>query len=273
MIESIHQSSLGMGLRCGEQFRRRYGLGHIIPPSIAAARGTGVHEASKVNLRQKIITGRDMPLSDILDAARDGYVHAFEKANGQVYLPKEDWPAKKRLMAEGQEDAIRCAKLYLEKVAPGLRPKAVEEPFRLDVGLDLPLAGIMDYQEEPRVGDLKTASRSWRDGRINEEIQPVFYSFVHEAERGIRPDFVYHILVARRGKDGRVTSEGLQEQSIVPTDAHYHGLFAKLRTFIRMIQAGVFPPANPGSWWCAEKWCGYWATCPYVGNAKQTNWI
>jgi hypothetical protein len=30
------------------------------------------------------------------------------------------------------------------------------------------------------------------------------------------------------------------------------------------IEAGFFPPASSGGWWCSPKMCGYWPTCPYV---------
>jgi len=30
------------------------------------------------------------------------------------------------------------------------------------------------------------------------------------------------------------------------------------------IKTGIFPPTNPDSWWCSEKWCGYWDdVCPF----------
>ena len=269
-MKAIHQSSLGMAFRCGEQFRRRYLEKEIIPPGIAAGRGTGVHAASKVNLLQKLKSQKDMPLSDIQDATRDGYVKAFK--NG-VYLAKEDQPAKDKLLNEGLEDALRCSKVYLEAVAPQINPIAIEEPFHIEVpGIELPLEGTMDYQEKPKVGDLKTTSMKWPEGRINGEIQPVFYCFSHESTTNIRPEFIYHILIARRGKDGP-TSEELQEQKLTPTDAHYHALFAKIRMFETMLNKGVFPPANPTAWWCDPKWCGYFYTCPYVGNNLPKQWI
>jgi hypothetical protein len=270
MINEIHQSSLGMAFRCGEQFRRRYIENEIIPPSVAAGRGTGVHAGNKANLRQKIVSGEDLPESDILDATRDGFVHALR--NG-VYLPQDEISEKNRIINNGLNDAIRCAKLYKAEVAHTIKPKAVEEPFRVDVGLPLFLGGTMDYQETPRVGDLKTAGLKWQEGRIEKEIQPVFYSYVHEKQTGVRPEFVYHILIARRGKEGNPTSTKLQEQSITCTDNHYHALFAKFRMFIKMLETGTFLPANPSSWWCSPKWCGYFQTCPYVGNSLPKKWI
>jgi len=269
VINSIHQSTLNMALRCGEQFRRRYIEGEIIPPSIAAGRGTAVHKANEVNLKYKVIKKADLPLGDLQDAARDAYVETFSAG---VWLPKEERSAKTRLLNDGLNDALRCIKVYRKKVAPKINPIAIEQPFMIDVGLDLPLAGRMDYQEEPVVGDLKTASVKWQNGRISQEIQPVFYSFVHERERGVRPKFQYHILVARRGKDGNPTSEEYQPLEYKPTDKAYKALFAKLQLFIQMLKSGIFPPSNPTAWWCNEKWCGYWHTCRYMGNGAG-RWI
>jgi len=270
MVEAIHQSTLNMALRCGEQFRRRYIEGEIIPPSIAAGRGTAVHKANEVNLKHKVVKQEDLPLEDLQDAARDAYVHTF--SNG-VYIPKKDLPAKNRLLNDGLNDAIRCTKVYRREVAPHIKPISIEQPFQIDVGLELPLAGRMDYQEEPVVGDLKTASMKWQKDRINREIQPAFYSFVHEQERGIRPLFRYHVLIARRNKEGQPTSEEYQPLEYTPSEKDYKALFAKLQLFIQMLKSGVFPPANPTAWWCSERFCGYWYTCPYVGNNLPKKWF
>ena len=258
-IEAIHQSTLGMATRCGEQFRRRYIDNHIIPPGIAAGCGTGVHAGSKVNFRQKIVTKQDLPVSDIQDATRDGFVKAFQ--NG-IYLPKEKKPEKNNIINEGLNKALRLSTLYREAVAPGIQPIATEEPFKIDIGLDLPLAGTMDWQEKAKVDDLKTAGKSWSEGQIFKEIQPVFYSMVHEHEKGVRPDFTYHILVdLKRGPK-------LQQQTITADQVGkmYGALTLKIKTMIKMLKAGIFMPANPASWWCSADWCGYYETCPYVGN-------
>jgi hypothetical protein len=125
----------------------------------------------------------------------------------------------------------------------------------------------MDYQEVPVVGDLKTASKSWPKGRIKSEIQPIFYSYSHEKIIGVRPRFVYHILVDTSA------NTTLQTQDIFPSESHYIGLKAKCLLFCRTLESGIFMPANPGAWWCSERWCGYWATCVYVGNAPAKKWV
>ena len=264
MIQSIHQSTLNMALRCGEQFRRRYMEGEIIPPGIPAGRGTGVHKANEVNLTHKVKTKEDMPLTDLQDVARDAYVHSFR--NG-VYLSKEEMSEKSSLLNRGLNDTIRCTKLYLDEVAPQIKPIAIEEEFSIDVGLGLPLKGRQDYQEEPRVGDLKTTTMKWPEGRIKQEIQVPFYSYAFEYTKGMRPEFRYDVLIARSGKDGKPTSTSYQPLTHTCSDADYSALFAKLRLFIEMLKAGIFPPTSPTNWVCSPKWCGYYSTCPYVGNS------
>jgi hypothetical protein len=65
-------------------------------------------------------------------------------------------------------------------------------------------------------------------------------------------------LVGLNGRDRALRVEGTQSHD------------DQARTILRMqeaiasIDAGFFPPAPQGVWWCSAKWCGYHATCPYV---------
>lgn len=264
MIEAIHQSSLNMILRCGEQFRRRYMMGEIIPPGIAAGRGTGVHAANEANLKQKIFSGVDLPIGDMKDAARDGYVRAFK--NG-VYIPRDQVSQKTQLLNNGLNETLELTKLYGDEVAPEIEPVEVEREFFIDVGLPIPLAGKIDIERKAKVDDLKTSSKKWPEGQIEKEIQPAFYSYVHEKETGVRPEFVYHILrVLKRGAERQI-------QRMTPTDVHYNALFAKLHGMVRMIETGVFPYANPTEWYCNPRWCGFYDTCKGVGNSPTKLWV
>jgi len=246
MIEAIHQSNLNMALRCGEQLRRRYIEGEIIPPGIAAGRGTGLHGANEVNMKQKVKTKEDLPLSDLKDAARDAFIGAFR--NG-IYLAKENRPAKEQILNDGLNATLRLTGLYHEEVAPEIEPIEVERPFYIEIpGVPLPLAGRMDIQRVAKVDDLKGAGKSWAEGQINQEIQPIFYCLAHEYETKVRPEFIYHILVdLKRGPKRQV-------QKLTPTDNHYHALIKKMQMFCRSLEAGIFLPANPSSWWCSERW-------------------
>lgn len=262
-MDTISQSKLGMALRCGEAARRRYIDGEILPPNIARARGTGVHQASKVNLSQKIQSRMDLPLDDLKDAARDGYIKSFSQG---IYLTPDEVPSKNSLINEGLNDTIRCTEKYHEAVAPTYQPLTVEEPFTIDVGLPVALTCIMDIGEQGRVGDLKTASVSWPGDRIHQEIQPPFYSFMHERKHGFTPVFQYDILVPLKEQTKH------QIQVKICSEKDYRALFAKIGIVIEMFKRGFFPPSNPSAWWCSPKWCGYHSTCPYVGNKLPKKW-
>jgi hypothetical protein len=264
MIQEIHQSMLNMALRCGEQFRRRYIEGEIVPPSIAVIRGKAVHKANEVNLAAKIKTGRDEPLEVLLDAVEHTY---FTEARGGIYLARAEIPEKHKILENGLNQTIGLTRLYHAEVAPEIAPVHVERKFVIDAGFSLPLAGMMDIEQADTIDDIKTSNAKWPETRINEEIQPAFYSFAYEHEFGRRPWFKYHILIPYKGGPQR------QLQKWRAEDADYSALRARILILERILRTGLFAPASPGAWWCQEKWCGYWMTCPYVGNALPGRWV
>jgi len=265
MVKSIHQSSLGMMIRCAEAFRRRYIEGEKVPPSIAMARGTAVHRVNEENLSYKQISEADLPVNDMTDVARDSYYQAFEPYGGSPYLTREEKNQKDKLMNEGLNDAVKLTGLYANQVAPTItKVIAIEHEFKIDLGvpgITLPIAGRIDYTNDiSQLSDLKTVKRSWAEGQIEKELQPIFYSIAHEVEHGMRPRFVYNILVALK-KEAK-----LQVQDIVISDRQLQILVTRLVAFCKALETGTFLPADMGHWFCSEKYCGYYQTCKFVGN-------
>jgi len=273
MITAIHQSILNMFLKCGEQGRRRYIENEIIPPGIAALRGTGTHKGAEINHKQKIETHTDLPLSDIKDATRDAYVHKAKKDG--IYLPKELVSQKNTILNIGLIDALRCTECYHKDIAPNIQPVAAEERIEpIEIGLELPLSIKIDYwQQNHKLGDLKTAGMKWQKDRITQEIQPVLYSLGYLITYKKNPTFRYDITIARHGKDGNATSIEADHQEMTATNQDYSALYAKMEALIEMLKTGIFPPSNQNNWWCDPKWCGFWYTCKFVGNAPAKKWI
>jgi len=89
-MEAITQSMLGMFLRCPHQFERRYLRGEIIPPGIAARRGSATHE--------------DLPVGDLRDAARDHYVRLVKEEG--VFISKDQLPEKEKLLTGTTRTAL-----------------------------------------------------------------------------------------------------------------------------------------------------------------------
>jgi hypothetical protein len=124
------------------QFERRYLRGEIIPPGIAARRGSATHKALQLNHKQKLHTQADLPTSDLRGAAREHYVKLITGEG--VFIPKDQIAEKDTLLAKGLHAAIRLTKLFRESLVPSVQLLQVEEKMTLDACLDLPLQGTID---------------------------------------------------------------------------------------------------------------------------------
>lgn len=77
-VAHISASQLVTFARCPEQWRRRYIEGDIIPPGIAALRGSGVHKGAETAMRSKIETHANMRPAEVVDIAVAGFDARYE---------------------------------------------------------------------------------------------------------------------------------------------------------------------------------------------------
>jgi hypothetical protein len=243
-------------------------LGQIIPPAVPMGMGRGLHKAAEVNFKQKVISHEDLPEIDLLDAARDAYVHTFDEG---VYLAPEERGKKEQLLSDGLDSTISLTKLHRREVAPQIQPKVdgVEKRFKIDIGADLPILGYIDLiTDRNEIVDHKATKRSWPKGKIQKDMQPVFYSIGYRHLTGdeVPPIFRFFIHV-------NLKTPKVQTQEHIVDYKQQVALIARIRTMIAMINKGVFPPANPGDWVCSPRWCGYYQSCEFVGNGKPSTWV
>ena len=64
----LSPSSINMFLRCQYQWYLRYVEGLKVPPKSALVVGLAFHKGEEINFSQKVETGEDLPLDDVLDA-------------------------------------------------------------------------------------------------------------------------------------------------------------------------------------------------------------
>lgn len=257
MIRSISKSSLSMFLRCPVQWERRYVYEERIPPGIAARRGGAVHKAAQVNHEQKIISGQDLPASDLQDAARDYYVNTI-KENG-VFIPKSQLSEKNELLNEGLNTSVRLAKLYRDDVAPTIQPQLVEEKLEIDAGFEVPIVGIVDvYTADKRLPDFKSADKSPAQGIADTSLELTFYAGLVAHATGEWPAEVSldYLVDLKKGPkyDPQKSHRGPRDWDV---------LMQRVQLMLEQIRAGIFPPCDPGSWVCSERWCGFALTCKW----------
>jgi hypothetical protein len=152
------------------------------------------------------------------------------------------------------------AGLYAEEVAPIYQPAFVEESYRIVIEKSpYDLLAIMDLADENgSVVDLKTAGKSKTQKEVDTSEQLTFYALVYKAKTKKLPDRV----VLETLVDTKVPKR--QPLVSVRDDQDLKVLVARVNTMIDGLGKGVFVPAQPTSWQCGPRWCGYYPTCKYV---------
>ena len=257
MLEHLSVSQLVLFCRCGEQYRRRYIEGEIVPPGIAARIGSGVHKAAEVNWREKIRTGYDLPLDAVQDVAAQSYDKSLEEG---VFFAPEEAPRAAAALAEGKDAAVALAALWHRDLAPHIRPALVEEEILLNLpGVPLPVVTILDlYTEDGALRDLKTAARKWPEDKAHGSNQPTAYREAVKMATGAYPEKIYFDVLV----NGKAPALQTLETS---RDAEDTAILAKkFQLMCRALDAGIFQPAQPDAWCCSPRFCGYYYTCPHI---------
>lgn len=248
-------------LRCPEQFRRRYIEGDILPPGIAAHVGSGLHGAAELNFTEKLITGEDQPKSILQDAAATAYRARLDRDG--VFVCHAEMPSLQKDLAAGLDMAVKLVDPFFE-FAPEIQPSLVEHKSSIDVEGLPRITGTVDlYTVDKRLSDLKTAKRTWSQQQADTTTQLTIYREFVKRELGTPPD-TYTI-------DCFVKTKTPKYESVktVRNDEDFEVLANKMRLMMRMVNAGIFPPADPGSWVCSPRFCGYYLTCTYIAAHRR----
>jgi PD-(D/E)XK nuclease superfamily len=261
-LRFISQTMINQWDRCPAQFEKVQIEGIRIPPGIAARIGTGTHAGADVNHRAKIITGEDEPLDVVLDAARDGYLHAV--VDGGVFVPHEELSSAKQQISDGLDMTVKLARLYRESLAPQIQPRYVEEEIYLaHPDLPVPFRGTIDVLTKDHWWiDIKTAERKWANGRADHEVQATLYWALVKEKTGKPPSrMTFEVLT--RSKLEHQTNETTRTKEDMDL------LVRKTKLIVQAIEAGIFLPAQPGSWICSPKFCGFWWSCEHVPSHRK----
>lgn len=261
MLPFISQTMLNQFYRCPEQFRRRWIENEIIPPGIAARRGTAVHKAAAVNHNQKITTKTDLPLGDLQDVARDEYVRVVKDEG--VFIPKEQVSVASKLIGEGLDSSVNLVIPYHRDLAPQIIPIMAEERQKIDIGIGIELHGTIDVVTENYwLPDIKTAAKSKPAGEAHNSLQLTFYSGLYYSKYGDWPKKLsLEILVATK-------EPKLQSLETTRNADDWQNLIIRIKIMMAQVETGLFPPCEPGHWLCSPSWCGYFFSCKYANRRR-----
>ena len=250
----LSPSQVEMFLRCGLQYQFRYVDGIIAPPGVALAQGKSAHFALERNNRHKLRSGEDLPTTTVLEAFQD----KFSKEQKTIV----NWYGLSEKKARA--DVCTALESYMGELAPGVRPRHIEQKIEIDIG-GVPLVFVVDLVEETRPGDevtavelavldYKTTGRAKTEADVNNSIQLRTYAIGASRGCGRRVERARLVSLLKGGKASatkHVAFTKASERWVSDTYARVAGL----------IRTGAFHPADPGAWCCSAKWCGYWNQC------------
>lgn len=257
-------SSLRQHERCPAQWKMQRLDGLTMGKGVRMIRGIGAHEAVAHNFRQKIGSGRDVPVDVVTDVAAEVVDAEF---GGSVHLTREEETVGLRVLRDRTRDvAVSMTRAYHLERAPHVRPVAVERTYTVrpdPAVLDVDLVGRVDVVDDAgRIWDVKTTEARTPEPRG--DLQLTMYALLYQAATGRMPTAVGFDVVRQKGTAPAST----ERVSTTPTHDDLTAMVARLRETERSIRAGAFPPTDPANWWCSEKWCGFWRVCPYVAGRR-----
>ena len=263
----LHISMLNMMSKCGIQFQRRYGARfdcwpeeEIVPPGIALVTGISVHKAVEANLKNKIESeGQLLPRTQVATIADDEFRGVWQ---GGMMLTEDEAANISKAFGSAVDQTVALALLHYDNLAPVIKPVAIEEKFVIKMdNYPYDLAGKKDIREANAIRDTKTARAKPADDAVR-SMQMACYSLAEKIQRGKLPDSVKHDYLIKTKIPKAITLEAQ------PTMEWIDPLLRRIERAIEIIQSvkegkGRFTPADPESWICQKKYCGFAVTCPY----------
>lgn len=258
-------SAIDMLSKCGEQYRRRYIEHERQRPGVSLLVGKGVDASVSANLEHKIRTGQLLLFDEAVSAARDSFER--EWSSQEIALSADE--AEKGVSATkgfAIDKTIRLASLHARDAAPSIQPTAVQRHWRIELpNYPMDLLGVTDIEEGGTVRDTKTSAKSPKPNEADLSDQLTLYALakrvLDKTPGTIKVALDY--LVDLKTAPKIVVRESTRDEDDMRV------MLRRIEVAERAIEKGVFVPARQSDWWCSQRWCGYFNSCPYARAPKS----
>jgi PD-(D/E)XK nuclease superfamily len=173
-LKHLSASSIGMLYRCPRQFQHRYLRHEKERPGGNLVIGGMFHKTLEWNYAQKIQSFEDRPLAQAIEYLQDAATPMILEEHGGAGEIAWD---KGTSLEDARSDAERITAAYYRTVVPRIQPVATEQKFSIDIpGVEVPVIGYVDVQEELRTVDTKTGKQASRRVKPSWQLQGRLYS-------------------------------------------------------------------------------------------------
>lgn len=262
----ISPSQINTYLRCGEQYRRRYVMKHVIPPGIAQLKGTSVHKGAEHNFKQKKDSHEDLKTETVVEVAVNTFKDTV-KHEGLFLNEEEETQGKAKVMGKAIDETVKLSELLMAEVSPKYQPIEIEETQLIELPNSThDLKGIIDLKiDKGNIVDIKTSGKSWTQEKADKDIQFTFYAMMDHSKtgQGTKPLIVENLVNTKIPKVLTFETERSMKD--------YDPLIKRINAVVDGINKGVYPPAPSDSWACSRRFCGYFDSCSYINNTRRPN--
>jgi hypothetical protein len=304
--KQIHQSGMETLSKCGIQFSNIYLLHKRRRPKTFLISGTAIDAGVGTDLNHKIDTGDLEKESVVLDVARD----SAQKADYTDLEPEDEEKGQsiEQIRDSVADKAVRLTKAHHCEIAPDIEPFKVARKFSINLDKFLRSRAkflhqqaemetlsharkVLHYQatqmnaaaregydfvgeqdivesvgERLVIRDTKSSKKTPSADIAHESSQLTAYSLASKVLDGKLPDAVKldYTIDLKRG----VNTTTLESVRNLDDIDNY---LSRLANGIATIRSGMFVPAPDVAWYCAEKYCSFWNTCPYARGRGRTD--
>ena len=281
MSKYLSFSRIRMALGCGMQYYFAYIEEKKRRPSFSMVRGGACHTGVEVNMRHRMDTlgpkGKDgredhrvlsAPEEEISDLTRDKIENEWKEG---IELTKEESAMKRKVKALLIDTSIEMTLHHRNELGTSIYPRAVEQPFTLEVeGNDYDIHGFIDLLELDRgILDYKFRGKSPSKTDCYDSDQLTVYAFADHLINGKtkrRPVELHTTWMLKKGPKAKVQEDFRDERD-------YRRFLMKFERVTQMIDSGIFLPAEEGHWRCSKKWCGYWESDCEFGRRNRHRFV
>ncbi|MGH2954671.1 MAG: PD-(D/E)XK nuclease family protein [Thermoanaerobaculia bacterium] len=272
-VDSLSVSSIRTLRQCPERWRRRYVERHYEPPSGPMVAGKAAGAAEAASDHTWIETDAPLSADDVLDV----YSDEFDQATAEEEV---DWKGERP--ATLKDSGAGALRVYHNTLIPETpKPIAVERKAELTVEGELDIEGesgevvfvaYLDLEvADGTVIDRKLTKQRWSQEKADADLQATAYLAARRAEAdsaGAEPasGFAFDAMVrVQKPYAERVPTERTDEQ----LDDFLGRILGAASEIAWRSETDHWDYAPDGAWWCSERSCGYWSSCPGGGLFRR----
>jgi hypothetical protein len=217
------------------------------PAGADQVEGYAHHDSMQFNNNYKIAEKHDRATEDVIEFFEDNYSSRYDEMDAEQRGDTE----KDTVLNRGRT----FIDVYIDQVSPGIQPLDCERKFSLSLHLDgetVPVIGYIDLEQVGCLSDYKVVGKTKNQAEADSNLQLGVYGAAVNDAPDQKVEFICFVKT-KTPKIVRVSS------SMYPGRSSWAARVCA--DVIKAISAGSFPPCDPTSWACSEKWCDYYCEC------------